>query len=205
MNCKPQVGGSYGRLVVRAIEGKFATCVCECGQPGFVCRVANLKNGTTKSCGCLRREVGARTRTHGQTKTALYKTWQEMLSRCGNPDNKSYTDYGGRGISVCDRWAASFLNFAQDMGARPGPAFTIDRKDNNGNYEPGNCRWATKVEQTRNRRNAVTVTLQGTTKPLKVWCEELGINYFTAHRKIRREGKDPSLVLPVPSREEVSV
>lgn len=125
---------------------------------------------------------------HRMTGSPEYKSWQAMRSRCENAADKDYAKYGGRGIAVCARWA-SFSNFILDMGIKPSVAHTLDRENNDGPYSPENCRWATKTEQTRNRRNAVNVTLNGVTKPLKVWCDELGVNYFTAHRQLRRMGR----------------
>lgn len=188
MRSRKDISASYGRLSVLSVEGGFALCACSCGSDTFKCRVSNLRNGSTKSCGCLRREVGVRTRTHGQTKTNLYKNWQQMLSRCNNPMDKSYTNYGGRGITVCNRWEDSFENFALDVGQRPGPNFSLDRKDNNGPYSPENCRWATKTQQSRNRRCALQVTIGQETKSLKEWCDKFGVNYWTAYGRIKRLG-----------------
>lgn len=127
-------------------------CRCECGTQREVGRGA-LVTATSRSCGCLRNEaVGARTRTHGMTrKHPLYRTWVGMRNRCNNPNNNGYVDYGGRGIQVCDRWD-SFENFVADMGPRP-VGKKLDRRDNDGNYEPGNCRWSSKLIQIMNRRN----------------------------------------------------
>jgi hypothetical protein len=197
MNCKP-LNAVYGRLTVLYRDGTtHVYAACSCGSPPKRYWVRALRSGNTQSCGCLARErqsaVGVASATHGMTKSSEYKTWAQMRKRCADPSDKSFANYGGRGIKVCERWAA-FENFYADMGPRPSPKHTLDRRDNDGDYSPDNCRWATKTEQTRNRRNAITVTLRGQTKPLMVWCEELGFNYYKAHRKLRREGQSAEQV-----------
>ncbi len=124
-------------------------CQCECGRP-IVVLGSSLRTGNTTSCGlCLRAE---RTRTHGLSETRVYKTWTAMKDRCSNPKNKAYANYGGRGIAVCDRWMNSFESFYADVGDRPSDQHSIDRINNDGNYEPSNCRWATKSQQQSNQR-----------------------------------------------------
>lgn len=134
-------------------------CQCDCGGSTTVI-TANLTKGRTQSCGCLQHTGDAR-RTHGMAKTPTHKTWAGMLQRCVNPNELSYPYYGGRGIKVCDRWAKSFEAFLEDMGVRPSPRHSIERKDNNGDYTPDNCKWATRTQQARNKRTTRFVTFRG--------------------------------------------
>jgi hypothetical protein len=131
-------------------------CICECGKTLTVASGA-LRKGNTRSCGCLARdETINRNTTHGYTKNRSefreYTIWLEMKNRCFDPNHKDYYKYGGRGISISSEWAVSFETFYQDMGRRPTPQHSIDRIDNSKSYSKDNCRWATKVEQSRNTR-----------------------------------------------------
>jgi hypothetical protein len=159
------IGSRFGRLTViasapehRSQSGrtrKHWLCECDCGAR-TVRLGEHLRSGRSTSCGCLRRElmasVGLANRKHGATKTVEFRIWQGLIQRCTNPHAPAWKNYGGRGIRVCETWLNSFESFLADVGLRPHPSLTLDRKDNDGNYEPGNVRWATRLEQTRNRR-----------------------------------------------------
>jgi hypothetical protein len=150
----------FGRLVVLREAGRDVhgcavwLCRCDCGGPEKRVRAPNLKSGRTRSCGCLLSEArrsGRQNLRHGRSKTTEYIIWLGMRARCYNVKGRPFKWYGGRGITVCERWRYSFENFFADMGPRPSPEHSIDRIDNDGNYEPGNCRWALWSVQVQNR------------------------------------------------------
>lgn len=173
-------GWKHGRSVVR----------CECGTEKTICN-AKLRNVWTVSCGCLSREKAAercRSRTtHGWTKTIEHRTWLSMNSRCTNINVPEYAHYGGRGIKVCERWKNSFEAFLEDMGPRPSNKHSIDRFPNNdGNYEPGNCRWATRQEQDNNKRTNRLFTFYGKTLTLTLWAEISQVDRRTVMARLKR-------------------
>jgi hypothetical protein len=125
-------------------------CVCECGEQRTVAAIS-LMQGTSKSCGCLKREARAWNFRHGESHSAEYEAWVKMRQRCLNPRCHAYGRYGGRGITICPRWLNSFEAFLADLGRKPSARRSLDRRNNNGNYEPSNVRWATPAQQNRNR------------------------------------------------------
>lgn len=188
-------GRTCGRLKVldRAGSNKRGhalwRCRCVCGTEILV-RGSALNSGGTKSCGCAvierasRMSVGYLT-THGKRKTKTYQSWVGILARCLNTNNPAYKDYGARGIQVCERWR-SFENFLSDMGERPDKC-TIDRHPNNdGNYEPTNCRWATYSQQNQNRRSNNIIAFNGKSQCLMSWALELGISHQTISTRLNR-------------------
>lgn len=169
-NVKDLLHQQFGRLSIEGLGGWYVSPKnrrerlirwrCQCGATGESLYPA-IKNGKKRSCGCLYRDVakkmGLKNRRHGESNAARrpasseYMTWISMIQRCVNPKHKFWHRYGGRGITVCDRWRSSFENFLADVGRRPSPELSIDRIDNDGNYEPGNVKWSTQAEQISNQ------------------------------------------------------
>lgn len=169
---------------------RFALCKCSCGTIKEVRLLRLLNNKSNKCRGCINRDFKFK---HGKRETPEYKIWVNMKYRCYNTSNKSYKDYGGRGIKVCDRWKDSFENFLEDMRERPSKDHSLDRIDNDGDYTPENCRWTDWKTQARNRRCNYLVTYNGVKKSLVEWCEKFNINYSTAHSRLERGWDIPKI------------
>lgn len=162
----------------------FWLCQCDCGKR-ITAPSTHLRTEHTKSCGCRHEDRKRRgfNRTHGLSRTPEYKIWVGIQQRCSNPNQDSYSDYGARGVSVCNRWKR-FSAFFKDMGPRPSPGHTIDRIDVNGNYEPGNCRWATRSEQANNRQDTVFYEAFGRRLTCAQWAAEMNIGYSTLQMRL---------------------
>lgn len=183
-------GMRFGKLTVLSElngDGKYKTwtCLCDCGNT----RIANgnqLRSGHAKSCGCMQ-ILCPNARTHGLKHTREFSIWCDIRKRCYNENSKGYLFYGARGIKMCPEWKSSFLEFykwAQLNGY--DKTLSIERMDNNGDYEPRNCKWATRAEQSRNKRSTIYVEIMGVKKPLIEWCEIFGVNYKNSYEKVRR-------------------
>lgn len=175
------------------MKGKYlarmAQFKCVCGKL-FICSIASIKKGNTKSCGCLRKEITSKLNIkHGHgvrgKESKEFIAWIAMISRCESVNAAQYKDYGGRGISVCERWKSSFKLFLLDMGEKPSDRHSLDRfPDKNGNYEPKNCRWATKEEQANNKTNNVMIKYNNSIKTLPEWVRELGLKYNLTYQRL---------------------
>lgn len=163
-------------------------CVCECGNDREVC-AASLLRGVSVSCGCHQKDVVAkRNYKHGMVGTTEYNSWQSMMNRCYNQNGEDWDLYGGRGISVCDRWH-DFKNFYADMGAKPNTKNSIDRIDVNGNYEPSNCRWADQTEQMNNMRRNRLEIYNGETMTLSQLARKYGLKPSVLSARLNRYNK----------------
>lgn len=181
---KLKTGQRFGRLsVIQFIpsERKYS-CQCDCGKITKVF-TGHLTDGTTKSCGCLRKEFYKG--KVWKSRTPEYLVWRSMLQRCGNPNTRVFPRYGGRGISVCERWL-DFDNFISDMGPRPSPQHSIERRDNDDGYSPKNCCWATALEQNRNKSGTRLLTHNGVTRTMSQWAKIIGISAGGFQNRIRR-------------------
>lgn len=161
-------------------------CRCDCGNKSTV-QTGNLTSGNTTSCGCYWIEVASHLpQTHGMTNSPEYTVWCEMIRRCEDKQRNNFKNYGGRGITVCSRWRKSFSAFFEDMGAKPTQDHSIERENNDGNYEPGNCRWATRKEQGRNTRANRLLEYNGRTACLSEWAEVAGLSTRAFHHRLSR-------------------
>jgi hypothetical protein len=195
------VGVRFGRLLVLehlgigpGKTGRRWRTVCDCGVFKDIC-AGTLNDGSTQSCGSCVPHSPAN-KTHNLSKTSIYKIWTGMIQRCENPKGSGYERYGAIGISVCDRWH-KFENFLEDMGPRP-VGLTLDRRDNKMGYSPNNCRWATPLEQGRNRKTNLEIVFNGKTQCLTSWADEFGIKECTLTKRLRLGwSMDRALTTPV--------
>ena len=186
-------GDKYNRLTAVRFDhqnkhgSQFWLFRCSCGNEKVI-EVNSVKRNLTKSCGCLKREQNKRgmARKHGMRYTREYGIWTDMKSRCLNKNRSKYKSYGARGIEICKRWM-KFENFYKDMGKAP-EGKSLDRIDNNGNYEPSNCRWATRIQQANNTRRNHFLTYNGKTMTIAQWTDEVGITYMVLWSRINKYG-----------------
>lgn len=188
-------GQKYGRLTVISYAGHKGgrpawKCLCDCGKETVV-QGRHIRSGAIKSCGCLLSELsaeqGRKSATHGMARTRLYHEWIGMKQRCNDPNYHGYDDYGGRGITICEEWRESFETF-RDWALANGyrDDLTIERKNVNGHYCPGNCKWATAEEQANNRRNNRKITYMGETHTIAQWAEITGLSYSAIRGRLMR-------------------
>lgn len=167
------------------VGNKLWVCDCECGAEVYASGT-NLRSGSTKSCGCLRRELVSKAfKKHGMRASPEYRIWTGMKQRCTATRGRNYRYYASRGVKVCPEWN-DFTVFYRDMGPRPGNDYSIDRIDTNKGYSPGNCRWATRDEQARNKSNAITITYRDVPLSLVEVANFLGFSYYTLREKLDR-------------------
>lgn len=204
-------GMTFGKLTVIGIAGRrkynagvaiYFHCACECGAH-ITAQRTNLIYGTKRCCGCSKKPN--RSHNKGAWNHPLFKTWAHMFDRCENPKNKSFADYGARGIAVCDRWRngdgllLGFECFLEDMGEKPSPGMMIDRIDNDLGYSPENCCWADRTAQNSNKRSNILVTIGEETRTVSAWARAKGVNEFTFYQRIR-SGMDPVEAITKPIR-----
>jgi hypothetical protein len=198
-------GQRFGRLIAlrRQENDQFGKarwlCRCDCGGE-TITRSNTLRKRETRSCGCLHAEAVRRSRrTHGRSRSYLYRIWCSAKARCHNPTDAHYKDYGARGITMCDAWRASFAQFLADVGERPSPHLTLGRKDNNGPYNPENCRWESYKQQGQNKRDTILVRYKGKALTLGEWATRLGIAETALYYRLRTSGWSIQRTLETPS------
>lgn len=202
-----QSGDRFSRWTVIGFHGvankdHHWLCVCNCGNSAVVSS-GNLRSGRSSSCGCRRVEVsqaqaGSNLRhgESGQSATGEYRAWLAMLRRCLTPTAGNYANYGAKGVKVCERWL-TYENFLADMGHKPSSEYSLDRyPDQRGDYEPSNCRWATAIEQQRNKTNNTLVTIEGKTRCAAEWCAVTGLASSTFHNRVKRGWSGVELLRP---------
>jgi hypothetical protein len=194
---------NYLKVIERARNTKSGeaawVCECKCGTRKIIAG-SKLRNGETKSCGCMKKELaGTKNITHGMKGTRLYNIWQTIIQRTTNENNHEYGDYGGRGIGICEEWRNDFEEFMQ-WSYENGYAdnLTIDRKNNNKGYQPDNCRWVTNKENCRNKRNNHCLTYNGQTKTITEWAEITGLSKEVIRYRIVKMGWSAEKALTTP-------
>lgn len=192
-------GRKFGRITVIDLSGvskngkKVWNCVCDCGVEKRILS-GSLLSGRTKSCGCLSVDTSRENATiHNHCYENIYSIYKGIKSRCYNKNHKNYSTYGGRGVIMCDRWLNDVNLFILDMGPRPSTRHSVDRIDNNGNYEPSNCKWSTQKEQCNNNSRNHPITWNGITKNIGQWAELTGINRNTIRDRINA-GLEPEQI-----------
>jgi hypothetical protein len=210
------IEGKYTRLTILGRyfmvpsgrnEGKRsrkAVFECDCGNV-VILDVTHVRSGKTKSCGCLHKEdIGNRARRHGKSLSPEHISWARMKQRCLDPKNNRYYRYGELGITICDRWlekdGQGFINFLSDMGPKPSPEHSIERKDRTKGYDPDNCIWATRIEQANNKSSNVMLTINGETDTMSNWCRKYNTNARLVGDRIRHLKWDPLKALITPPR-----
>lgn len=193
MKTKVVIGNKYGKLTpIEVIEKNkhgllLYNCLCDCGNIKVV-GSRYLTEGRITSCGC------ARKKSKGKSNSITYKSWISAKQRCLNPNNHNYKNYGRRGIKMCERWINSFVAFLEDMGERPSPNHTLDRIDNNGNYEQSNCRWATKREQSNNTRTNRLIKINDKEITVSEFSRKYGINISNVFYELKK-GMNPKDII----------
>lgn len=194
-------GKKYGLLTVLSKSseknryGVMWECLCDCGNK-TVTMSRRIRDGSTKSCGCLANPHGHATK---EKMTPTYNSWRSMKARCYDSSAISYKNYGGRGITVCPEWINDFARFLKDMGERP-EGTQIDRLDVNGNYTPENCRWATRKQDSRNRRTTRNLTIDGVTQTSVDWSEQLNVDLKLINNRLRRGYSDKEALFGKPNK-----
>jgi len=202
MKYKDITGFKFGRLTVVEIASTRKNakkidwvCECDCGNK-TIATGTELRIGNVRSCGCLSSDLSRERATkHGACATKEYHAYRSMKDRCYRVSHEYYSKYGAKGVSVCSEWLESFDNFLNDMGKAPSKEHSLDRIDNDGNYEPSNCRWATKQEQSVNRSNTVWIEFNGEMKHLAEWSRVLGVSSITLQNRIKKYGVDKAMTM----------
>lgn len=180
---------------------EYYECVCDCGRSMRVGKFGLIKNPDVKCRSCAGKEAAVTRGCDGRESTPEHRAWCAMRQRCNNPNAQAYANYGGRGITVCDRWLI-FDAFLEDMGKKPTPEHQLERIDNNAGYSPENCTWATRIEQQNNRRTTRYMTANGETLPCAEWARRLGTTVPTIANRVTKSGwsEQDACTIPVDKR-----